>query len=364
MDKVAAERDEAAIALEATAAPSFLQSDWWFAVKAAGGWRPFRFDAGCVPDTLANSSQDSPAPGDPNVAPGGLIRRIGPMSLAYIPFGFPGRCDPVIVADAVRRVCSAAPERPVLARWDVPFPVARFDEKGFRGVGFRPSPSRVQPPDTVIIDLRLSEDELLGRMKSKTRYNIRLAAKRGVIVDLYRPSDVAAADAFVAWYRLYEQTAERDRITIHSQDYYRRVFFGDGVAGVDQPDRSLLLARHDNDLLGGIITLRFAGTTTYLYGASAEIKRNLMAPYLLQWEAIRAARAVDDHWYDLFGVPPNADQAHPMHGLYRFKSGFGGVFVHRAGAWDLPIRAGGALALRSAERARAWYHYSFRKRGA
>jgi lipid II:glycine glycyltransferase (peptidoglycan interpeptide bridge formation enzyme) len=77
---------------------------------------------------------------------------------------------------------------------------------------------------------------------------------------------------------------------------------------------------------------------TYLYGASSNIKRNLMAPYALQWKAIQDAQSSGCIVYDLFGIPPNEDPDHPMAGLYRFKTGFGGSIIHRPGSWDYPCK--------------------------
>ena len=74
-----------------------------------------------------------------------------------------------------------------------------------------------------------------------------------------------------------------------------------------------------------------------MYGASSDEKRNLMASYAVQWEAIKAARRAGCEEYDMFGTAPNAFSSHPMHGLYRFKSGFGGHLFHRMGCWDYPF---------------------------
>ena len=345
--------------------PSFLQSDWWFSVKAVDGWRGYR---------VPSSESHHVAGFEPGVVePGGLLRRIGPFSLVYLPYAFERSSSIDTVVDAMRLLATDVPENVTFLRWDCPWESRRFDDTAARTWGLLPSPMRVQPPDTVVVDLRGTEDDLLAAMKSKTRYNIRLARKRGVEVQTIRPGQDGAEEALTAWYRLYQVTARRDRIAIHPFDYYRRVFYSAGpitgrpdatIATRTDPQRELLLSLHDGDLLGGIVTLSYGGTTTYLYGAGADIKRNLMASYLLQWEAIRRARAAGDRWYDLFGIPPTADPVHPMHGLYRFKTGFGGRIIHRAGAWDLPIRPMRARAYRGAERLRRWYYFSFRKRGS
>ena len=223
----------------------------------------------------------------------------------------------------------------------------------------------VQPPDTVVLDLGYEEESLLAAMKAKTRYNIGLAAKKGVRVE-----EGGAAD-LPAWYELYRQTARRDRITLHDYEYYRRQFElaqAGAVGGAPArrladagPELKLLLARHEGDLLAGILLAVHGRAATYLYGASSDAKRNLMPAYALQWEAIRIARRQGCLTYDLFGIPPSPDPAHPMHGLYRFKTGFGGRLVNRPGCWDFPYRRAAYAAYAVAERARAWYYRRWRK---
>lgn len=328
-----------------------LQTEWWGRLKSEFGW-----------------TSDG--------TPGGsgalrvLRRSIGPFRLAYVPYGFDGLS--LSLREVVERLRGAAlgPDReprgsacprPHLLRWDVPWPVDAFDTDLAREAGLVPAPVRVQPPDTVILDLTLDEDALLGAMKSKTRYNIRLAEKRGVLLERRGPEDPRFEDAMAVWYRLYLETARRDRIGIHPERYYRRVI--ESARGGGTPEVSLYLAGHDGDVLGGIIVASWNGTSTYLYGAGADIKRNLMASYLLQWRAIRDARARGDRLYDLFGIPPADDPAHSMYGLYRFKTGFGGSILRRPGPWDLLLSPLAARSFRSAERLRRWYHHDLRKRG-
>jgi lipid II:glycine glycyltransferase (peptidoglycan interpeptide bridge formation enzyme) len=189
----------------------------------------------------------------------------------------------------------------------------------------------VQPPDTVLVDLRtpegpIPEEELLRGMKPKCRYNIGLAEKRGVTVER---RDEAGLETF---YALYRETAKRDGIAIHHPEYYR-VLFDCARERAGQEVR-LYLAFHQGDPLAGIITLFRPPAAVYLYGASSNQKRNLMAPYALQWRAMKDARDSRCAEYDLYGIPPRDDPAHPMAGLYRFKTGFGGRIIHRSGSWD------------------------------
>lgn len=197
--------------------------------------------------------------------------------------------------------------------------------------GFRPSPHAIQPPRTILVDLAGSEEDLLARMKQKTRYNLRLAQKKGVQVE--HSADVAA------FYQLMQVTGQRDVFAVHSQAYYQRAF--DLFSSGDQC--TLLLAKFEGELLGGVMVFIQGRRAWYFYGASSSQRRELMAPYLLQWEAMRWAR----HWgctqYDLWGIPdaPEADleaqfstRGDGLWGVYRFKRGFGGSVQRAAGPWD------------------------------
>lgn len=235
-------------------------------------------------------------------------------------------------------------------------------KKWLRESGLQKAPVDIQPPDTVLLDLERSLEEIRRAMHKKWRYNINLAGKKGVTVT------TASRDKLSLWYELYRQTGERDKIALHRESYYRRLFdlaaahaIEGGVQGKDYPDLRLYLAYHEGDLLAGIITSFYGNRATYLYGASSNLKRNLMPAYALQWEAIKAAKEKGCTEYDFFGIPPADDPEHPMHGLYRFKTNFGGVIVHYWGCWD---RVYGKLfyqIYRLAESGRQWYFKKFRK---
>lgn len=346
-----------------------LQTEWWGRLKSEFGWKVTvdeGYGTAAVPRIRI------------------FQRTIGPVRLAYLPYAYArgldqtgssdsGGSDSVdsdtvdidrdvlrIAANRLQEITSGLSPRPMLLRWDVPWPSERFDRTVARASGLVPAPVRVQPPDTVLLDLRREEAALLAGMKGKTRYNIRLAARHGVSITRYSAADPAVLPAMVEWYRLYVTTAERDRITIHPEAYYRRVVELAREPG--SPLVKLYLAHHEGDLLGGIVVASWQGTSTYLYGAAADIKRNLMASYRLQWAAIRDANARGDRWYDFFGIPPTDDPSHPMHGLFRFKTGFGGSIVHRPGCWDLLSAPVGARLFRGAEVVRGWYYHDLRKR--
>jgi lipid II:glycine glycyltransferase (peptidoglycan interpeptide bridge formation enzyme) len=208
----------------------------------------------------------------------------------------------------------------------------------------------VQPPDTVIVGLEAGPEAVLAGMKPKTRYNVRLAEKKGVRVE------IAGPEVLPAWYAMYEETARRDRIALHSFEYYRTLL-------EQNPGRiELLLARHEDDLLAGNIMLYAGERAIYLYGASSNNKRNLMPTYLLQWAGLRRAMERGCTSYDCFGIPPSADPGHPMHGLYQFKTGLGGEVINCAGCWDSPTRPVMYRLYRMAESLRYLYFKKLKKR--
>jgi len=175
-------------------------------------------------------------------------------------------------------------------------------------------------------------------MKPKCRYNIGLAQKRGVVVRDCGDG-ASCGQSLEIFYRMLKETALRDGIAVHGAEYYRALFddsFGTNHAIPTQI--RLYIAAHEGDDLASIVALFRGKEATYLYGASSNIKRNLMAPYALQWKAMQDAKASGCAVYDLFGIPPDESPGHPMAGLYRFKTGFGGRIVHRPGSWDYPYK--------------------------
>ncbi len=196
-----------------------------------------------------------------------------------------------------------------------------------RTAGWVPSPQAIQFRNTVLLDLRGTEEDVLARMKPKWRYNIRLAMRRGVHVRLGRAEDLAQ------FYALYAETARRDRFLIRPFAYYHHLwqhFLARDMA-------VLLLAEWEGNIVAGLMLFFFGRRAWYMYGASAggPVRRH-MPNHLLQWEAIRLARRRGCDVYDMWGAPDRLDESDPMWGVYRFKVGFGGVFQPWIGPWDLP----------------------------
>jgi lipid II:glycine glycyltransferase (peptidoglycan interpeptide bridge formation enzyme) len=192
----------------------------------------------------------------------------------------------------------------------------------------------VQPERTIIVDLRNDEATLLARMREKTRYNVRLAERKGVRV--YRATTVDI-DAFL---ELMRETAGRDGFRAHPAGHYRttlEMLAGEMAPG-PRPTASLWFAEHDGRILAANLMISFGDTVTYLHGASSRLRREVMAPYLLHWTIMREAKAHGLGNYDFWGVAPeDAGPKHPWAGISRFKRGFGGEEVEYPGTFDLPL---------------------------
>ncbi|MBR4179641.1 MAG: peptidoglycan bridge formation glycyltransferase FemA/FemB family protein, partial [Treponema sp.] len=209
-------------------------------------------------------------------------------------------------------------------------------------LGLKKNHVDIQPPDTTLIDLTASEDEILGRMHQKWRYNIRLAEKKGVVVKRYLGNDVNLSQKIDRFYELTKETNARDGNSSHAKEYYLDLIKSSAdqiAAGSDVPVVSLYIAEHEGDEIAAIMTLFSKDEAIYLYGASSNHKRNLMPNHLLQWTAMKDAKAYGSKYYDMYGMPPDGeDEHHPMHGLYMFKANFGGHIIHRIGSWDIPFK--------------------------
>ncbi len=186
----------------------------------------------------------------------------------------------------------------------------------------------VQPKYIMELDIRSSLDTILANMKSKTRYNIRYAKRKGVTIHLSNTkSDLEI------FYSLLQETAVRDQFKIRSFQYFEHLW--DHL--IMTRNAALFLAFSDNQALGGTIAFRYGKRAWYVYGASSNQNRNLQASYALQWEMIRWAKGSGCHFYDFRGVSGDLDPENPLYGLYRFKDGFGAQIVEYVGEFDLPI---------------------------
>ena len=207
--------------------------------------------------------------------------------------------------------------------------------------GWRFSQDQLQFRNTVLIDVSPSEDDMLARMKQKTRYNVRLAAKKNVSLRVGTKGD------FSMLYQMYAETAKRDGFIIRDEHYYQTVWntFGLKVEKLESgqvetlkpsslPTCEPLIAEVDGEAVAAVFLFVFAGRAYYVYGMSRDAHREKMPTYFLQWEAMKWAKAHGCKVYDLWGAPDVFDESDSMWGVFRFKEGLGGTVSRTLGAWD------------------------------
>ena len=191
--------------------------------------------------------------------------------------------------------------------------------------------TNILPADTNFIDLRKTRHQLLNEMKPKTRYNIGLSHRRGVRVRKAGFEDLGT------WYKLYKQTCLRNKMCLQGIDYFKAVLEANAADSASNAKVELLIAETTARPLAAMFLVFTGQRATYLYGASSSVNRGCMPAYALQWSAIERARSRGYSEYDMFGLAPQPNPSHPLYGLYRFKTGFGGRLFHRMGCWDYPL---------------------------
>ena len=356
---------------------SFLQTPFWGLFKSRHGWNLIRARASFGAGALGQKQFDFSI----------LVRSFakGFFSLAYVPL-FPnaellqaagvlgteaganegGKNFSLLLSELAQAAKALLPQNTICVRFDPQVEFASPQERdGFnKNVALASNGAAkknavdIQPPDTTQVDLTKSEEEILAAMKNKWRYNIKLAQKKGVVVQKAARDSASLQAALDVFYDLYKVTSERDGIAMHAKAYYQDLLELSAErerAGEDVPQVNLYIAKHEDDNLGAIMTLFSKTEAVYLYGCSSNVKRNLMPNFLLQWTAMQDAKAYGSRYYDMYGMPPADDPSHPMHGLYLFKTGFGGRNVHRTGSWDVPLKGMYSLCV-FAEKARAFWH--------
>ncbi len=310
-----------------------LQTREWAAVKQAYGWQAF-------PQVIQ-------PPGLPSAAALVLQRTVSPLKLRvlYVPRGpLLDWSNPALRAAALDHLERLARAQKAIfikldaevelgrgipgTQTDQPDPMGAAVQAELAQRGWRYSPEQIQFRNTVWLDLGGSEEDWLGRMKPKTRYNIRLSQKKGVSVRVGGLGDLPLL------YRMYAETSVRDGFVIRSQAYYETTwgtFIDSGMA-------EALIAEVEGQPVAGLMLFFFAGRAWYLHGMSREAHRDKMPNYLLQWQAMRRARAHGCLTYDLWGAPEIFDESDGMWGVFRFKEGLGGSVIRTLGAWDYPAR--------------------------
>jgi peptidoglycan pentaglycine glycine transferase (the first glycine) len=302
--------------------PHLLQTWEWGAFKSRQGWEPTRY--------LWVDRET----GRPRAAAAVLTRSASPLPVGvmYVPKGpvldytNPGLLDLVLA----QLEASARQTRAAFVKVDPD--IVPDTGRGqmvldtLRRRGWRRSEEEIQFRNTLLIDLTTGLDDLLIDMKSKWRYNIRLARRKGVTV---RPG---GRDDLPLLYDIYADTADRGEFVIRPESYYYDAWGSFIEAGLAQP----LIAEVEGQAVAMVIIYRFGERAYYMYGGSRIIHRDKMPNNLLQWEAMKWAKERGCTTYDMWGAPDELDESDPMWGVYRFKKGFGGQFIEHIGAWDYP----------------------------
>ena len=253
-------------------------------------------------------------------------------SLAYVPKGPLQGWSSALIED-LDRLCHKHNAFVLKVEPDANWSAEGAD--GLRALGFISSPQTIQPQRTIIVDIQDDEEKILARMKQKTRYNIRLATRKGVIVRAWQ--DVTSFS------KMMIETATRDDFGAHSEAYFQRAYDLFHPSGACE----LLVAEVEGDPVAAIMVFKHGNRAWYFYGASTSLARERMPTYLLQWEAMKWARDNGCLAYDLWGIPDEDEDAleeqfthrsDGLWGVYRFKRGFGGQIVRSMGAWDRPYR--------------------------
>ena len=375
---------------------SFLQTPFWCQFKAAHGWKYKRFSLQIkYPNLQLEESECSHNPSsneieEKTVEVAVLSRSFakGLFSIAYIPLfpQLPYECTPIeIIEKAFEENCDEVgvikqeiitpvtqaiefahylqdigfalkpflPKNTIAIRFDPDVSFFDIDERDFFNYGIKTVSYAdklklkknfvdIQPPDTSIIDLTVSEEEILSNMHSKWRYNIRLSEKKGVVIHKYTRNDMNLSKKIDKFYELTKETNARDGNSSHAKSYYLDLIQRSAQNqenNEESPLITLYIAEHEGEEIASIMTLFSKDEAIYLYGASSNHKRNLMPNHLLQWTAIKDAKNYGSKCYDFYGMSPEGkDEKHPMHGLYMFKSNFGGQNIHRTGSWDVPTK--------------------------
>ena len=283
-----------------------LQSAEWGELKSAFGWEAIYVLEGKTGAQI-------------------LFRRL-PMgfSFGYLPKGplTDSGPDPAFwtAVDGICRKRKAVFLKVEADGWMENPPSMTFDEHLFVQ-----SPQHIQPHSTLVVDLQGRQEDVFNNMKPKTRYNIRLAGRKDIIV--HSSTDV---DNF---YRVMGVTSQREAFHVHSLEYYRRAYELFHPKGMCE----LLVADYQGQTLAAVMVFAFGKTAYYFYGASADVERNRKPTYPLQWAAICWAHEKGCVQYDMWGIPDEAssveeDEAEAredgLWGVYRFKRGFGGSIRH------------------------------------
>ncbi len=302
-----------------------LQTWAWGELKARFGWRVERL-ALVENEKIVSGAQI-------------LFRSVIPriFSLAYIPKGplvnWNDDTQVNVLLEGLHHLCRS--QRSVFLKIEPHAPDDGALRDTISQYGCTTSQFTIQPPRTIVVNITPEEERILAAMKQKTRYNIRVALRKGVTIREATDGDLPI------FFRLMQATGKRDHFGIHNLDYFRTLF------SLFAPERAaLLLAEVHGEPVAGLIVLAHPPTAYYLFGASSNSHREKMPTYLLQWEAMLWAKSKGCQKYDLWGIPDADEKAlearfithsqdpSGLWGVYRFKRGFGGQVTRAIGAFD------------------------------
>lgn len=302
----------------------FLQSTYWPAAKPQWGWRGVlsKDESGAVRGALSI-----------------LIRRMpGGFSLMYAPRG--PVCDirdTAVMrelfdgAAQVARQCKGYLMQidPDVLNSDDQFK-ADMQSLGFACEGDSLNFEGIQPRFVFRLDIQgKTEEEVLAHFEQKTRYNVRLAARKGVTTQFWAGDGDIPDEALTAFADIMQTTGKRDKFLVRSKEYFANM-----LRALGKHSR-LYLAYLDGQPISGTIASQYGDKTWYMYGASSNEHRNVMPNYLLQWEMIRWAIEGGCRIYDFRGVSGDLSPDNPLYGLYRFKKGFNGDFCEFCGQFTI-----------------------------
>ncbi|WP_457637215.1 lipid II:glycine glycyltransferase FemX [Oceanithermus sp.] len=295
---------------------SSLQSWGWGEVKRSSGWKPRRwavYDGGRL------------------VAAAQLLERrlLGPLTMSYAPRG--PAFNPGVNLGQIGKLLAQSARGAVYLQLEPPLAL----REPFTAPDLPPlrPHATIQPEYSIWVDITAGEDATLARMKSKTRYNIRLSKRKGVTSRIVRPTDAESSTAFESFWSLFSETNRRAKLLQHSREYYENVFRSMGQPG---GAAFISLAEYQGKPLAAGLFVAFGSRINYLYGGSSREHKNVMAPYAMHWAAMRWGMENGYGVYDLWGVPRVLTPESHAYGIYRFKEGFGGERVRFPG-YVLPL---------------------------
>lgn len=303
----------------------FLQSPQWAEVKSKWDWRGIMiYRKGVLTGAMSLLIRHIPLVGSVLYAPRGPVCN---------------REDPTVLTEFFEAVKKLARDHKAMIFYldpdepDTNQKLRRtltsmgFQEKSHDGFG------NLQPQYVFRLNIgSITENMLFQSFSQKTRYNIRLARRKGVTVTEYSGAEIIPEDALTHFAALMEATGQRDGFPVRDREYFRKLL------QALNDDARLLLACYEGKPIAGTIEIIYGSKAWYLYGASGNAHRDTMPNYLLQWHMICYAMERGCSVYDFRGVPGELSKDNPLYGLYQFKKGFGGAYTKFSGLFSYTFR--------------------------